>query len=138
MIDIQISHNPLDPEKCLDWAAADDVGCVNIFVGKVRREANNRKVLYLEFEVYEGMALSEMEKIAKDAQEKWNVERILIHHREGRVEAGEVPVVIAVSARHRREAIKACHYIIDTLKATVPIWKKEVFEGGEEWVSAHP
>jgi molybdopterin synthase catalytic subunit len=84
------------------------------------------------------MALSEMKKIADDAKAKWPVNKILIHHRTGILGVGEVPVVIAVSAAHRDAAFDACRYAIDTLKQTVPIWKKEVFEDGEHWVAAHP
>lgn len=92
----------------------------------------------LEFEAYEPMALSEMGKIANQAAEKWPVKRILIHHRVGVLGVGDVPVIIAVSAANRAAAFDACRFIIDTLKQTVPIWKKEIFEDGEIWVAAHP
>jgi len=92
----------------------------------------------LEFEAYEKMALAEMEKIAKQAYDKWHVQKLLIHHRTGVLAVGEIPVIIAVSAAHRAAAFEACRYVIDTLKQTVPIWKKEIFENGEVWVAAHP
>lgn len=92
----------------------------------------------LEFEAYEAMALPEMRKIADDAMQKFPILRISMHHRTGVLDIGEIPVVIAVSSAHRAAAFAACQYCIDTLKQTVPIWKKEIFEDGEVWVAAHP
>ena len=109
-----------------------------MFIGTVRNATKGKKVTRLEFEAYEAMAIAEMEKIAKQAFEKWPLQKVLIHHRAGVLEVGEVPVVIAVSAAHRAAAFDACRYIIDTLKQTVPIWKKEFFEDGEVLVAAHP
>ena len=109
-----------------------------MFIGTVRNATKGKAVVRLEFEAYEPMALSEMQKIADAAMEKWPVHQILIHHRVGTLEVGEIPVIIAVASPHRDAAFEACKYIIDTLKQTVPIWKKEVFEDGEQWVAAHP
>lgn len=113
-------------------------GGIDVFIGTVRDATKGKKVLKLEFEAYEKMAISEMQKIADAAFVKWSLHSVVIHHRTGVLEVGEVPVVIAVSAAHRDAAFEACRYIIDTLKQTVPIWKKEVFEDGEVWVAAHP
>jgi molybdopterin synthase catalytic subunit len=113
-------------------------GGIDVFIGTVRNATKGKAVIRLEFEAYEPMALAEMEKIVKQAFEKWPVQKTLIHHRTGVLHIGEVPVIIAVSAAHRAAAFDACRYIIDTLKQTVPIWKKEVFEDGEVWVAAHP
>jgi len=113
-------------------------GGIDVFIGTVRNATKGKKVIRLEFESYEPMAIAEMEKIAKQAFENWPVQKILIHHRTGILEVGEVPVLIAVSAAHRAAAFDTCRYIIDTLKQTVPIWKKEFFEDGEVWVAAHP
>jgi len=113
-------------------------GGIDIFIGTVRNATKGRPVIRLEFEAYEPMALAEMEKITKQAFDKWPVQKVLIHHRTGILEVGEIPVIIAVSAAHRAAAFDACRYIIDTLKQTVPIWKKEIFEDGEVWVAAHP
>jgi molybdopterin synthase catalytic subunit len=113
-------------------------GGIDVFIGTVRNLTKGKKVIKLEFEAYEPMAIAEMEKIAKQAFEKWPVQKVLIHHRIGVLEVGEAPVVIAVSAAHRAAAFDACRFIIDTLKQTVPIWKKEIFEDGEIWVAAHP
>ena len=109
-----------------------------MFIGTVRDHTKGKTVLWLEFEAYESMAIMEMQKIVASATEQWPLHRLVLHHRTGRLEVGEVPVVIAVSAAHRDAAFAACLYIIDTLKQTVPIWKKEFFEDGEVWVAAHP
>ena len=136
--DIKISTEPLNIQSCIDWVMADVSGGIDVFIGTVRDATKGKKVVRLEFEAYESMALSEMKKIAEAAAAKWPVHKILIHHRTGVLNIGEVPVVIAVSAAHRDAAFDACRYAIDTLKQTVPIWKKEVFEDGEVWVAAHP
>ena len=113
-------------------------GGIDVFVGTVRDATKGKPVVRLEFEAYKSMAIKEMEKIAGQAHNKWPVQKILIHHRIGVLQIGEIPVIIAVSAAHRDAAFEACRYIIDTLKQTVPIWKKEIFEDGEVWVAAHP
>jgi len=113
-------------------------GGIDIFIGTVRNATKGKNVVRLEFEAYEPMAIAEMQKIANQAFENWPVQKILIHHRTGTLDIGEIPVIIAVSAAHRAAAFDACRYIIDTLKQTVPIWKKEAFEDGEVWVAATP
>ena len=113
-------------------------GGIDVFVGTVRDATKGKTVLRLEFEAYEPMALKEMQKIADQAFAKWPVQKLLIQHRTGVLQIGEVPVIIAVSCAHRDAAFEACRYVIDTLKQTVPIWKKEIFEDGEVWVAAHP
>ena len=117
---------------------APESGGIDVFIGAVRNATKGKAVTRLEFEAYETMALREMEKIAQQTLEKWPVQKILIHHRTGVLQIGEIPVIIAVSAAHRGAAFDACRYVIDTLKKTVPIWKKEFFEDGEVWVAAHP
>jgi molybdopterin synthase catalytic subunit len=137
-INIKISTEALDIKSCIDWVMSPQSGGINVFIGSVRNETKGKKVIRLEFDAYESMALSEMTKIAEDIFKKWPVQKILIHHRTGVLQTGEVPVVISVAAAHRDAAFNACRYAIDTLKETVPIWKKEVFEDGEVWVAAHP
>jgi len=117
---------------------SDDAGGTCIFIGTVRDATKGKVVLRLEFEAYAPMALSEMQKIADAVIERWPVLKIAIYHRIGTLQIGEIPVIIAVSAAHRQAAFEACQYCIDTLKETVPIWKKEIFKDGEVWVSAHP
>ena len=135
---IQISPTPLNIQSCIDWIMSPESGGIDVFIGIVRNATKGKPVIRLEFEAYEPMAIAEMEKIIKHAEERWPIQKALIHHRTGILEVGEVPVIIAVSAAHRAAAFDACRYIIDTLKQTVPIWKKEVFEDGEVWVAAHP
>jgi molybdopterin synthase catalytic subunit len=135
---IQISPKPLNIQSAIDWIQSPDSGGIDVFIGTVRNATKGKTVVRLEFEAYEPMALAEMEKIVKQAFERWPVQKALIHHRTGALQVGEAPVIIAVSAAHRAAAFEACRYIIDTLKQTVPIWKKEIFEDGEVWVAAHP
>ena len=136
--EIKISSETLNLQACIEWVLLPESGGIDVFIGTVRNATKGKAVLRLEFEAYEKMALAEMEKIAAQAIEKWPVQKLLIHHRTGVLAIGEVPVIIAVSAAHRDAAFEACRYVIDTLKQTVPIWKKEVFEDGEVWVAAHP
>ncbi len=138
MTDVKISDKALDIQACIDWVSTPECGGIDVFIGTVRNATKGKAVTRLEFEAYEAMALSEMKKIAEQVLAKWPVQRIAIHHRVGVLAIGEIPVVIAVSAAHRDAAFDACRYAIDTLKQTVPIWKKEVFEDGEVWVGAHP
>ena len=138
MIDIQINKTSLDPQVCIDYVTNAGAGGIAVFVGTVRNQTKNKNVLKLDFEAYEPMAISEMRKIAVLAKEKWPVQKISIHHRVGSLAIKELAVVIAVSTPHRKAAFEACEFAIDTLKETVPIWKKEFFEDGEVWVAAHP
>jgi len=135
---VKILDKPLDTKGCIDWVMSPESGGIDIFIGAVRNQTKGKAVLQLEFEAYEPMALLEIEKILAQTAEKWPVQKPALHHRTGVLEVGEVPVIIAVSAAHRAAAFEACRYIIDILKETVPIWKKEVFEDGEVWVAAHP
>jgi molybdopterin synthase catalytic subunit len=137
-VDIKILAEPLNVPACINWVMSPECGGINVFIGTVRNVTKQKKVTRLEFEAYESMAISEMNKIASDVFKKWPVQKVLIHHRTGVLQVGEVPVVIAVAAGHRDAAFTACRYIIDILKQTVPIWKKEIFEDGEVWVAAHP
>jgi molybdopterin synthase catalytic subunit len=136
--EIKIFSSPLNIKYAVDWVMSPESGGIDIFIGTVRNATKGKSVIQLEFEAYEPMAIAEMEKITKQASDKWPVQKILIHHRVGVLDVGEVPVIIAVSAAHRAAAFDACRFIIDTLKQTVPIWKKEIFEDGEVWVAAHP
>ena len=138
MVDIKLTENALDIPLCIDWVMSPQSGGIDVFIGTVRYATKGKTVVRLEFEAYAQMALNEMRKIAEQATEKWPLHKVLLHHRTGVLQVGEVPVVIAVSAAHRAAAFEACRYIIDTLKQTVPIWKKEFFEDGEVWVAAHP
>ena len=138
MTEILLTVEPLDINACIQKVMTPEAGGIDVFVGTVRNATKGKTVVQLEFEAYETMAVKEMEKIATRAMQQWPLHHIVLHHRTGILQVGEVPVVIAVSAAHRDAAFTACRYIIDTLKQTVPIWKKEVFDDGEVWVAAHP
>jgi molybdopterin synthase catalytic subunit len=135
---IKLSVSTLNVQDCIDQVMSPNCGGIDVFIGTVRNATKGKAVLRLEFEAYDKMAVSEMEKIAEQAFSKWPIQKLLIHHRTGVLQVGEIPVIIAVSAAHRDAAFEACRYIIDTLKQTVPIWKKEIFEDGEVWVAANP
>jgi molybdopterin synthase catalytic subunit len=135
---IILTDQQLDIEAAINQVMASGCGGIDVFIGTVREFTKGKKVIRLEFEAYEKMAVNEMQKLADGAFQKWPVQQIAIHHRTGILKVGEVPVIIAVAAAHRDAAFDACRFLIDTLKKTVPIWKKEVFEDGEVWVSATP
>lgn len=137
-LDIQILDTPLSPQACIDFVSDDGTGGLVTFIGTVRNQTKGRAVVRLEFEAYTPMAISEMRKIAESAAQQWPVQKMSVHHRVGSLEVGGIAVVIAVSTPHRKAAFAACAFVIDTLKETVPIWKKEIFEDGEVWVAAHP
>lgn len=113
-------------------------GAINTFVGTVRNETQGKKVIKLHYEAYPSMAMKEMSKLIDKAAERWKLNGALIIHRVGDLYPGDAAVFIAVSTSHRADSFAACQFIIDTLKETVPIWKKEFFEDGEVWVAAHP
>jgi molybdopterin synthase catalytic subunit len=138
MIYIKLTSEILNVQSCIDRVMSPESGGIDVFIGTVRSATKGKKVVQLEFEAYEPMALKEINKIAEEVLNKWPVHKMLIYHRTGILQIGEIPVIIAVSAAHRDAAFDACRYAIDTLKQTVPIWKKEVFEDGAVWVAAHP
>ena len=130
----RITEAPLSLEAAVGEAADERAGAIATFTGTVRRESRGRVVLHLDYEAYAEMAENVMGQIAATLKERHDLHEIAIHHRIGRVEVGESSVVIAVSAPHRHAALAACAEAIDTLKESVPLWKKEVYEGGEEWI----
>ena len=130
----RISERPLDLDAAVAEAASDDAGAIATFVGTVRRSSRGREVDHLEYEAFEEMAAPMLERLGADLTAKHGLSAVAIHHRVGRVEIGEASVVIAISAPHRAAALDACREAIDTLKGTIPLWKKEVYEGGEEWI----
>jgi molybdopterin synthase catalytic subunit/molybdopterin converting factor small subunit len=131
----RITEEPLSLEAVVEDVADESAGAVATFLGTVRRESRGRTVLYLEYEAYAEMAEDVMAQLAAELEQRYDLWAVAIHHRVGRVEIGEASVAIAVSAPHRRDALAACGDAIDTLKQTVPLWKKEVYEGGEEWLA---
>jgi MoaE-MoaD fusion protein len=138
---VSIGREAVDVDALERAVANPAAGAIVTFVGTTRRDNVGRRVLRLEYEAYEPMALSEMRKLAREAGARWEIVRIAIQHRVGFVDIGETSVAIAVSAAHRAEAFEACRFAIDRLKEIVPIWKKEYFEGGEVWIgcqTSHP
>ena len=130
----RLSERPLDLDAAVREVQTEEAGAVATFVGTVRRRSRGRTVLHLDYEAYEGMAEQVMAALAEELAGRYQLCAVAIHHRVGRVEVGEPSVVVAVSAPHRGDALAACKDAIDTLKETVPLWKKEVYEGGEEWI----
>jgi MoaE-MoaD fusion protein len=130
----RLSGEPLSLEAAVAEVASEHAGAIATFVGTTRAFSRGRPVRYLEYEAFEGMAEQEMARIAHELRGRYELHEVAIHHRVGRVDIGERSVVIAVSAPHRGDALAACTDAIDTLKETVPLWKKEVYEGGEEWI----
>jgi molybdopterin synthase catalytic subunit/molybdopterin converting factor small subunit len=130
----RVTEERLSLDAAIAEVADERAGGIATFTGTVRRQSRGREVLYLEYEAYAEMAEDVIAQLAAELDETHDLCGISIHHRVGRVEIGEPSVVIAVSAPHRQDALAACRQAIDRLKETVPLWKKEVYEGGEEWV----
>ncbi len=131
---ILITRDSLDRDALIASVADPGIGGIVVFEGVVRDNARGKQVRYLEYDVYPEMAIEQIRAIVTEARQRWGVERVAVAHRVGRLEIGEASVIIVVASSHRAEAFDACRYIIDTLKTTVPIWKKEVATNGEEWV----
>lgn len=138
MIEIKLSDYPLDETSCINRAFDPGCGGMAVFVGTVRNMTQGKKVVRLEFECYDAMALEALQKIAETAISKWDIKNIIVHHRTGILNIMDIAVIIVVNSAHRRDAFEACSFTIDSLKNTVPIWKKETFEDGEQWVNAYP
>jgi molybdopterin synthase catalytic subunit len=136
--DCWLSDRPLDVTAVLARVSGRGIGGVVVFLGAVRDQARGREIEHLEYEAYAGMAEREMAKIAEQACARWPGVRVAIAHRTGRLEIGELAVVIAAGAPHRAEAFEACRFAIDALKQSVPIWKKEIATDGEYWVDDRP
>lgn len=137
-MDIRITEDTLNITECLALAQDLSSGGIATFIGTVRNVTQNKPVIRLEYECYQSMAIKEIKKVADQAITLFSVRNIVVHHRIGNLFPGDAAVIIVVSDGHRDAVFDACRYIIDTIKKTVPIWKKEIFEDGEEWVSAHP
>ena len=135
---IKITSEKLDLQECYTFVTDDSCGGISAFVGTVRNDTKGKEVTQLDFSTYKPMAIKEMQKIADLALEQFSIAKIAIHHAEGMLQIGDIPVIITTSSKHRKAAFDACQFAIDTLKETVPIWKKEHFSDGEIWVNAHP
>jgi len=133
---IHITKDILDPDEITDKVRNPSAGAIISFLGSTRNVTSDRKVLYLEYEAYEPMARKELAAVADEMHERWPLHGVAISHRLGRLEIGEISLVVAVSSQHRPDAFAACEYSINRIKQTVPIWKKEYFEGGAVWVES--
>jgi molybdopterin synthase catalytic subunit len=135
---IKITSEKLDLQECYNFVADDSCGGIAAFIGTVRNNTQDKEVTQLDFSTYKPMAIKEMQKIADVILNTFDIYKIAIHHAEGILKIGAIPVIITASAKHRKAAFLACEFAIDTLKETVPIWKKEYFSDGEVWVNTHP
>ena len=129
-----LSDEPLSLDRVVSEVRSDEAGAIATFTGTTRVRSRGRTVTHLDYEAYEGMAEKVMSEIADSLRARYELTEIAIHHRIGRVGIGETSVLIAVSAPHRQDALAACKDAIDELKERVPLWKKEVYDGGEEWI----
>lgn len=130
---VLLVHERIDGNALVDQVRTGGDGAIVTFDGCVRNQSHGRRTLYLEYEAYESMALSKMGEIAAEVHTRFEIDRVAIAHRLGRLEIGESSVFIAISAPHRAAAFEACRFAIDTLKRSVPIWKREYFEDGAVW-----
>jgi molybdopterin synthase catalytic subunit len=130
----RVTHQPIDLQKLVDYVTDPEAGAIVTFIGTTRNNNEGRKVIALDYDGYPEMAEKELARIGADATKNWPICRMAILHRLGPVQIGEASVVIAVSSAHRDAAFAASRFAIEEIKKTVPIWKKEVFEGGEVWV----
>ena len=135
---VKISSEKLSLQACYDFVVDATCGGIGLFVGTVRNQTEAKEVTLLDFSTYETMALKEMQKIADKALVNFDILKIAVHHAEGKLKIGDIAVIIAVSSPHRKAAFEACQFAINTLKETVPIWKKEHFADGEVWVNSTP
>lgn len=134
---IQLTTETIDVQAVINTCEAQTAGAINVFIGTVRDHSAGKKVIKLEYEAYDKMAVAKMEWLATEARKRWPIEAVAMVHRKGLLQIGEVAVVVAVATPHRKDAFEACQWLIDTLKEIVPIWKKETYVDGQVWVAAH-
>ena len=132
----RLTDKPIELNELLAIVGDPGAGAVATFIGTTRDNNEGRSILSLDYEAYPGMAEQEMARLGEEVEEKWRITRMAMVHRIGNVPIGEASVIIAVSAPHRDDAFKACRYAIDELKKRVPIWKKEIYRGGEIWIGS--
>ena len=133
---IDITHDELDVQQVVSHVRHPGAGAIATFVGTTRDNTAGRRVLRLDYEAYRPMADNQLQRVADEMRERWDLTGVAIYHRLGSLEIGEASLIVAVSSAHRKEAFEACQYSIDRIKQIVPIWKKEFFEGGEVWVGS--
>ena len=133
---IHITSDPLEPNSVTEIVRNISKGAVITFLGTTRDSTDGKNVNYLEYEAYQPMAQNMIQQIFDEVKERWEIEDLAISHRLGKVEIGEISMVVAISSPHRKQAFEAGQYSIDRIKEIVPIWKKEFFDNGEEWVGS--
>ncbi len=133
-----VTREPLNPAQLVDAVRRDESGAVVLFYGVVRNHNEGRRVQYLEYDAYEGMAEKKLREVADEVKRRFPIDDIAIAHRVGRLDIGETSLLVAVSSAHRADAFEAAHYCVDRIKQVVPIWKKEVWEDGSAWLEGHP
>lgn len=133
-LNYEITREPIQIQTVIDKVIRREAGAITTFIGTVRELTNGKKTLFLIYEAYESMALKKLEQIGMEIEERWNGAKVAISHRVGRLEITDVAVVIAVSTPHRADAYEANRFAIERIKEIVPIWKKEHWEDGEEWI----
>jgi molybdopterin synthase catalytic subunit len=134
----EVTEKPLDPEKLVSHVRKDEAGAVVLFYGVVRDNSLGRRVDHLEYDAYPEMAEKVMRDLADEIMARFPVTDIAIQHRTGRLEIGEASLLVAISSPHRKEGFAAAAALVDRFKEVVPVWKKEVWEGGEEWIEGEP
>lgn len=132
-----ITSDVLDPAPLVEAVRRDDAGAIALFYGVVRNENLGRRVQYLEYDAYPAMAIKKMREVADEVRARFAVAEVGVLHRTGRLEIGETSLLVAVSSGHRKEAFEACHFAVDRIKQIVPVWKKEVWEDGSEWIEGN-
>jgi len=133
---INITSDPLDPDSITELVRKNSNGAIITFLGTTRDSTDGKRVNYLEYEAYQPMAQDMIRQIFDEVKERWEIEDLAMSHRLGKVDIGEISMVVAIASPHRKQAFEAGQYSIDRIKEIVPIWKKEFFDDGEEWVGS--
>jgi molybdopterin synthase catalytic subunit len=133
----KVTTDPIDPRGIEQLVQHDEDGAVVIFLGVVRNHSEGKRVRYLEYEAYPPMAEKKLEEIGRELKARWGVDHVTVVHRVGHLDIGEISLAIAIASAHRQEAFEAVQYAVDRIKEVVPIWKKEIWDGGAAWVGAH-
>jgi molybdopterin synthase catalytic subunit len=132
----RLTRKTIEIQELIDFVGSPEAGAIATFIGTTRNNNEGRRVIALDYDAYDDMAEAELARLGAEAKKRWPIEKIAIVHRVGPVQIGAASVAIAVSAGHRQPAFEACRFAIEEIKKTVPIWKKEVFEGGEIWIGS--
>ncbi len=132
----RVTQKAINLQELVEYVTDPEAGAIATFIGTTRNNNEGRKVISLDYEAYPEMAEKELARLGKEAKIKWNIRRMAIVHRIGPVQITEPSVIIAVSAAHRSDAFEACRFAIEEIKKSIPIWKKEIFEGGEVWIGS--